>query len=191
MPRGVYKHYSYQGFQKGYKLSEEARKKISLAHKNRIPWNKGTKGIMKVNSGSFKKGVRFSKEFREKMSLARIGKKLSEETRKRMSLSQKGEKSYRWINNRELAKRNLRNDGEYLQWVSKVKNRDKWQCKINNQDCSGYLIVHHILLWSEYPELRYEINNGITLCQSHHPKRRMDEIKLIPVFQEMVLAKAN
>ncbi len=34
----------------------ETREKISEAQKGRIPWNKGTKGVMKPNKTSFKKG---------------------------------------------------------------------------------------------------------------------------------------
>ncbi len=47
-------------------------------------------------------------------------------------------------------------------------------------------IVHHILGFTAYPELRYEINNGITLCQAHHPLKRAEEKRLAPVFQELV-----
>ncbi len=51
---------------------------------------------------------------------------------------------------------------------------------------TGKVIAHHILGWSAYPELRYEINNGITLCHFHHPKKRIDEGRLIPIFQKLV-----
>jgi hypothetical protein len=62
------------------------------------------------------------------------------------------------------------------------------KCKTNNCDCSGRLEAHHILSWSKFPELRYEVNNGITLCKFHHPKKRIDEIKLAPYFKNMVLS---
>ena len=47
----------------------------------------------------------------------------------------------------------------------------------------------HFLGWSLHPELRYEINNGITLCQIHHPHKRAEEQKLIPSFRNMVEVK--
>ena len=99
----------------------------------------------------------------------------------------KGEKNYRWIIDRtKLVKRQERNDSAYYDWRKRVWLRDNFKCKINNCDCSGKINAHHILGWAEYPELRYEINNGITLCQAHHPKKRAEEKRLIPTFQELV-----
>lgn len=79
-----------------------------------------------------------------------------------------------------------RNDPLYVWWTKQVKKRDKNVCKINNKDCSGYNIVHHILGWTEFPELRYEINNGITLCQAHHPRKRAEEKELQDYFKNLV-----
>ena len=59
-------------------------------------------------------------------------------------------------------------------------------CKINNQDCKGNLEIHHILGYMEHPELRYEVNNGISLCQFHHPRKRSEEKRLSPYFQKLV-----
>lgn len=58
--------------------------------------------------------------------------------------------------------------------------------KMKNENCSDYCEVHHILSRIDFPELRYSINNGITLCQAH-PKKRAEEKQLIPLFQELVL----
>jgi len=100
----------------------------------------------------------------------------------------RGENSPCWIKDRTKIRQywTERNNPEYKQWVKKIKKRDNNICRINNKDCSGHKIVHHILSWSEYPDLRYNINNGITLCHFHHPKKRVDEKRLIPTFQELV-----
>lgn len=95
-----------------------------------------------------------------------------------------GENHSLWKGSKRL-KNNERNDGLYQFWVSQIKKRDK-QCKFKNENCQGYLVVHHILSWSEYPEERYNINNGITLCQYHHPRKKEDERRLIPVFKKLV-----
>lgn len=59
-------------------------------------------------------------------------------------------------------------------------------CKLKDEKCNGYLTVHHIRSWREHVALRYKLNNGITLCQYHHPLKRVDEQRLIPVFQQLV-----
>ena len=43
-----------------------------------------------------------------------------------------------------------------------------------------------ILGWTDYPELRYEVNNGITLCHFHHPREWKEEKRLISEFQKLV-----
>lgn len=53
-------------------------------------------------------------------------------------------------------------------WVKTVKNRDGWRCV----ECSSQdrLHAHHIKRWKDYPDLRYEVSNGVTLCHSCHEK---------------------
>ena len=64
--------------QKGKKLSEETKLKISERTKGRIPWNKGKTGI-------------YTEETRRKMSDKSKGKKMSEEAKKKISIKTKGE----------------------------------------------------------------------------------------------------
>lgn len=112
----------------------------------------------------------------------------SEETRKKISESHKGERNYLWISDRTQLKDDHKDRGGQLhrEWSLNVKNRDGWKCKISNGDCSGRLEAHHILGWKSYPELRYQITNGITLCHFHHPRKREEEKKLSPYFQQLV-----
>ena len=57
---------------------------------------------------------------------------------------------------------------------------------MQNIDCNGRIEAHHILPWRNFVELRYDVNNGITLCLAHHPRARAEEKRLIPTFQELV-----
>jgi len=196
-------HKGKPSWNKGKKLPEisgennpakrpDVRKKISKALKGRIiTWNdkvsKAKKGKSRTGNpenwkhtketkgkiGEANKGRKQSKEHKRKRSIAMLGKNL-------------GEKSVNWNPDREALKRNLRNDPEYKQWVIKVKKRDNNTCRFKNKDCSGYNIAHHIKSWSKYPKLRYKVNNGITLCQAHHPRKRAEEKRLIPIFEELV-----
>lgn len=64
-------------------------------------------------------------------------------------------------------KRNY-NDPFYKQWRIKVYSRDNWKCRWPGCNISKKLNAHHIKTWADFPGLRYEINNGITLCKYHH-----------------------
>lgn len=105
-----------------------------------------------------------------------------------------GNKNPAWKGGLEFRKKSDRaqDDSAYMEWRKTVKNRDGWKCKISNQDCNGRLEAHHILPWRNFPELRYEINNGITLCHAHHPRRWAEEKRLAPYFIELVtVSKAH
>src|SRR3990167_8440591 len=165
---------------KGKKLSEEHKRRMSLALKGRIFSKETLKKMSEANKGRFLGIAPWNK-----------GKRWSEETKKKMSESHKGkncgENHPKWISDRTLlVKKQERNDYSYKNFVKEVKKRDEGICRLQNKNCSGYKIVHHILSLSEYPEERYNINNGITLCQYHHPRKREDERRLIPTLQELV-----
>jgi len=126
-------------------------------------------------------------------SCVKVGKKQSEKTRIRRSETSKGripfwllgkpswnknkevkviqgEKHWNWKGGISVFKRNLKSL-EYKSWRLAVFERDKFVC----QDCGqtgGYLEAHHKKRWSEYPELRYEVSNGQTLCKKCHNKTK-------------------
>lgn len=54
----------------------------------------------------------------------------------------------------------------YKMWTKAVKDRDGWACT----KCSSTerLHSHHIKRWCDYPDLRYDLSNGITLCHPCH-----------------------
>ena len=117
----------------------------------------------------------------------------TKEAREKIGQTHRGEKSWRWIKDRtKLVKRQKRNDVAYKEWRRMVWVRDKYKCQLANSECSGKIEAHHILGWSNHPELRYQINNGITLCHAHHPRVRAEEKRLINIFQKLVsVSKAN
>jgi hypothetical protein len=56
---------------------------------------------------------------------------------------------------------------EYAQWRDAVYTRDSFTC----QECKqvgGELNAHHIRSWATSPELRFDVENGVTLCFSCH-----------------------
>jgi len=120
-----------------------------------------------------------------------IGRKHTEESKYKMKFRNipKGKNHYKWIEDRKLKKyqdSEEKRSPMYKMWRKSVCDRDKWVCRIADVNCDGRLEVHHILSWRDYPELRYDINNGITLCHAHHPRKRDNEAKLSPYFQSLV-----
>lgn len=101
----------------------------------------------------------------------------------------RGENNPSWKGG-NIIKKNERNDPSYHRWRQSVYYRDNFKCKIENKDCNGRIEAHHILGWSSHPELRYQINNGITLCQTHHPHKRVEEKRLSPYFQDLILTSS-
>ena len=59
-------------------------------------------------------------------------------------------------------------DLESKYWAVQVKKRDNYTCQKCNNKPSNYLVSHHLYSYIKYKSLRYDINNGITLCQNCH-----------------------
>lgn len=161
----------------GKKHSEESKEANRKAHLGKTPWNKGLKGVMvawnkgKSNTWYNPKGLEIGRKLNK-------GKKLPWLT---------GDKNPNWKGGKEFWKISDKKhlSSKYMDWMKSVKNRDGWKCKIGNNDCGGRLEAHHILPWRDYPELRYDINNGISLCHYHHPKKYQEHL-FVDEFRELV-----
>jgi len=157
---------------KGHIVSEETRKKISEANKGKKPSQKAIEKSIKSRIGKH-----HSRETKKKMSEAHLknpvrhwlGKKMSVEIRKKLSESHKGEKSSFWRGGITPKNTKIRNSIEMSLWREAVFLRDSYTC----QKCGvrgGKLHSHHIKSFAQYPELRFAINNGQTLCRECHKK---------------------
>jgi hypothetical protein len=56
---------------------------------------------------------------------------------------------------------------EYKKWRKSVFERDIYTCTACGK-IGGNLNAHHIKPYATYKELRYELSNGITLCEDCH-----------------------
>lgn len=104
------------------------------------------------------------------------------------AFSRRGHNAYQWQMDRAAIDENKRRhwSSEYRRWRTAVFQRDNYKCKISNGSCGAKIEAHHILPWRDYRSLRFNPNNGITLCLAHHPRKRAEEKRLSPYFQSLV-----
>jgi len=128
----------------------------------------------KRNPPEIKKCIYCSKEFKtyERKTKIYCSKKCYDlDKRERM----KGKNSHLWKGGKTKLNKILRTRAEFREWRNKVFQRDKYICQdCNKKSTKGnriYLNAHHLKKISLYPELIYEISNGITLCKECHLKR--------------------
>lgn len=62
----------------------------------------------------------------------------------------------------------ISDDPELVQWSITVKVRDFYTCRHCGQTDRKLLDAHHIKPISQYPELKYSGDNGITYCMWCH-----------------------
>ncbi len=150
--------------------------------KGYIPWNKG-KSIKESHPNmGFQKGNNFADNQRTKFNQFKKGEHSSIKTQ-----FKKGYIPWNYIEDRTKVKnRDHHFTTEYISWRKSVFERDGYQCRISEEKCGKYVEAHHIYSWKDYVELRYKINNGITLCRAHHPRSRAEEKRLIPIFEELM-----
>jgi hypothetical protein len=114
-----------------------------------------------------RKGIKLSDETRKKMSLARMGRKVTLKTRRLISTALKGSKSPLWKGGKKDKMLMLRRSLEYKIWRESVFKRDSWTC-IWCGRIGGKICADHIKPFALYPELRFAIDNGRTLCRECH-----------------------
>lgn len=78
-----------------------------------------------------------------------------------------GEDHWNWKGGITCERNSIMSQIEYKQWREDVFERDKYTCQKCNR-VGRNLHAHHIHSFSKYPELRLEVDNGITLCQACH-----------------------
>jgi len=101
------------------------------------------------------------------------GKKHSLETRLKISQNlpdRSGSNNGRW--NPTLTEEDRlmkRITPEYLTWRNSVFERDDYTC-VYCGNIGGDLEAHHLESYAKNPELRFNVNNGVTMCVKHHRK---------------------
>jgi len=145
-------HVGYKAFL-GKKLSLEHRMKLSESHKG-IPKSPETIKKLKENACKYWLG-------------RKLPKHVVEGIRKRMTDSWTGDKNPNWKGGVTDDNHSIRHSIEMKRWKKMCLKRDNFICQKTGKN-SRMLAVHHIKSFAEFPELRFDLENGITFSRDAH-----------------------
>lgn len=77
----------------------------------------------------------------------------------------------RGLDQRGIDNKPRERDSRVVRWRKDVFARDNYKCQDCGDKRGGNLNAHHLFLWRDFPEVRYEVWNGITLCEDCHKAR--------------------
>lgn len=151
----------------GIERAKEIRKKISIGNKGKIMPREVVERLSRARIGkpSPLKGIP-KPEIRGKNHPNYGGKNHTLEWRRKVSEAHKK----RWDRiGRPGRIRPLSQlkDLEQKLWREQIFKRDNWTCWICEIK-GGSLHAHHLFSYAKFPELRFKINNGLTLCMFCH-----------------------
>jgi len=147
-------------FKKGRISQYKGKKRPEKTGENHPAWKQRIKCICKYCGKS--------KEFPEWRVKAGKVKFCSPECyAKWLSENKRGENAPRWKGGITPKRVKAYFSIEYKLWRKSVFERDHYACLICGK-VGGRLNAHHIKSWKDFPKLRYETNNGMTMCNTCH-----------------------
>lgn len=152
IPRSAFKK-GFTPANKGKKLSEQARKNMSRAHQGFI-----MSAEQKIKIGLASKGRRWTLKQRENYRKSKINKPI---------IKLQGKNHWNWQGGKNSENLKIRHSVEYKLWRTAVFERDNFTC-IWCGEHGGKLNADHIKSFARFPELRFAIDNGRTLCVPCH-----------------------
>jgi 5-methylcytosine-specific restriction endonuclease McrA len=117
-----------------------------------------------------KKYFREHPEARRAITERQRGKTTSlkqKEAVRKTGLMHKKEKNPNWKGGTSPMRKLLEGSNEYKRWREQIFKRDNWTCQ-NCGNRGGKLHAHHMKSFAEFPELRLDLNNGLTVCEKCH-----------------------
>jgi hypothetical protein len=190
----------------GKKHTAKSKEKMSiivtkrLANPNNHPFfkKKHTEESKKAMSLSHL-GLRHTESVKRSISNTLMGTSKSEEHKKNISrnhakpmLGRVGPESVHWKGGITPEHMRLRHSPEMTIWRNNVFERDNYICQSCGHDKGHILRAHHIFPFAEYPDLRFELENGITFCEKCH--RIVHETEINPIQErllELILSRDN
>jgi 5-methylcytosine-specific restriction endonuclease McrA len=141
---------------KGFKHSKETIEKIRLPNKGKMP----------TNLDSLNSPESIMKRTETKRKQAREGTLVI--WNRGLKGYSAGEKHHAWRGGITPINKKIRTSGEYKLWRRAVIERDNYACIWCGN--TEHLEADHIKPFALFPELRFAIDNGRTLCRECHKK---------------------
>ena len=92
------------------------------------------------------------------------------------SIFVRGKNHHNWRGGITPENTKIKNSIEYKLWREAVFSRDGWTCQRCN-NIGGRLEAHHIKSFAKFLDLRFAIDNGITLCKKCHKETHRNKNK--------------
>jgi len=113
------------------------------------------------------------RELAKKRPPPMLNRKHTEESRRKMSITKRlttkrGKEHHNYIHGNAERNRNDRRNPKYKDWRDSVFNLDKYRCQKCGDKKGGNLIAHHLNSFHAFPDERFDISNGGTLCEKCH-----------------------
>lgn len=112
-----------------------------------------------------------------------VGHVQSKATRSKRSAALSGDKSPTWKGGISRQYKRGYKAEQFKHWRTAVFVRDDYTCQGCGQH-GGYLTAHHIKSFALHPALRYEVSNGVTLCEPCHAQRDHYFARLQPMARK-------
>lgn len=153
----------------GKSHTDEAKEKNRIAHTGKTGEHSyGWKGgYPKCVDCGKTLASRYAKRCHPCYCLSRLGYKHSAETKKKISEHHAGENAPNWQGGKSTEHEKIRKRAESLSWRAEVFSRDDYTCAKTGKR-GGVLHAHHIRSFSDHPELRFDVANGVTLLAVAH-----------------------
>ncbi len=164
-----------------YHVDNSRGDKLSAKCKDCVWKNGGKRGAKKGRPSTFK-GRKHTEAYKKLSSDKRKGKPSKMKGKKhtieaRLNMSKaarargiKGKDCHLYKDGKVLERRGIRFSLEYKRWRFDVFARDRFTCQDCGDNKGGNLNAHHKKSFADFPELRFSLDNGISLCETCHEK---------------------